>query len=127
MAQPVPARPPRSVLELLGNGAFTGFEAGVLGVQAIAFMNMTGSVAGGIALWGALMVLLVVLQWRRVIERIDLAILAGLSAGVVVVLPVLRAELTVMAVLTVAIAAALVGVAAAALFRLFYRLLSALL
>lgn len=127
LAQPGPARPPRSVLELLANGAFTGFEAGVLGVQAIALVKMTGSLAGGVALWGVLMALLVVLQWRRVIERVDLAILAGLSAGLVVVLPVLRAELTVMAVLTLAIAAALVGVAAAALFRLFYRLLSALL
>jgi serine/threonine-protein kinase len=125
--QPVPARPPRSVLELLANGAFTGFEAAVLGVQAIALVRMTGSLAGGIALWGALMVLLVLLQWRRVIERVDLAILAALSAGLVVVVPVLRAELTVVAVLTLAIAAALVGVAAAALFRLFYRLLSALL
>jgi serine/threonine protein kinase len=109
-----------SLLELLGSSAFIGFE-GVL--FYIALTHLLPSPGVSIGLLGACMGGIVFAMSRRFVEGKDLPILAGLSFLLMLV-PLLRGGL---AISTIAIFAALGGVAAVAvtaLFRLIYKILS---
>ncbi len=127
---PAPIAPPRpfSLMELIGNGAFTGFQGGLL---AIALLSLLGTTTLTPVFWIALVGVLVLAQWRRWIERLDLVIIAAISLGLVLFLPffngILQASGAFPTVLVVAVLAALVGVAIALLFRLIYGLLSRIL
>jgi len=124
-----PSSPPFSLVEFLGAAAFTGFEGSLL---ALALASTLGTTWLGSGAWLLLLAGLVLLQWRRVIERIDLLIIAVVTLGVVLWLPPLRTVLAGLttpgqAVVAVAIMAALATVAIATLYRLIYHLLSRLL
>jgi serine/threonine-protein kinase len=130
-----PTRPPRlppvapfSVMELLLNAGFTGFEGSLL---AIALLSLLGTtlISGGF--WIALLGLLIFAQSRRFIERLDLLIIAGVTLVVVVAVPALHRLILIpggaSTLITVVVVAAMVGllaIAATALFRLIYLLLS---
>lgn len=126
---PVP-RSRFSILEFLGGAAFTGFEGSLL---AIALFSWLGTLwAGGF--WLILLGLLVFLQYRRTIERIDLLIIAAVTVAVVwflikpEALPLLQlGENPRLLMLFLAGLASLLAVAIAALFRLIYKVLSGVL
>jgi hypothetical protein len=75
----------------------------------------------------------VFLQIKRVIERLDLVIIAGVTLGVVLLFPPLRSVLLTLTAaplqtaIVLAILGGLMAVAIATLFRLIYRLLSSIL
>lgn len=115
-----------SLVEFLGAAAFTGFQGGLLAVVIFSFLGTTLLGSGA---WLLLLVGLVLLQMRRVIERVDLIIIAGVSLGAILLFPPLRVVLSAQssptqAVIALAIMAALVAVSVATLFRLIYRILS---
>lgn len=116
-----------SLFRFLGGALFTGFEGALL---AIACFSLLGTLLLGSGAWLLLLGLLVVLQLRRVIERLDLVIIAGLTLAVVLWFPSLRSILQttgaapVQTVLVLAVMAGLVAVAIATLFQLLYRLFS---
>lgn len=124
---PPPTRSAFSTLELLGEAAFTGFEGSLL---AIALGSMLGTTLLGTGFWILLLGVLVFVQSRRIIERVDLLIIAAITLAVILFFPPLRAvpflrgENPMQTVLFVAILSALVSVAVTALFRLIYKLLS---
>jgi serine/threonine protein kinase len=121
-----------SLLEFLGGAAFTGIEGGLL---AIALMSWLGTTLLGSGAWLLLLAILLLLQARRVIERFDLVIIAGVTLGVVLLFPPLQTVVTTtiatssprVTIVVLAIMAGLAAVAIGTLFRLIYRLLSALM
>ncbi|MCL6434635.1 MAG: protein kinase [Leptolyngbyaceae cyanobacterium HOT.MB2.61] len=133
-AKPVkqrPAVPSFSTMELLGGAAFTGFEGGLL---AIALVSLLGTSLVSASFWVLLLAGLVLLQSRRVIERVDLLIFAIATLMIVLFIPNLHRVLVVanvenllLAVLFIAILASLLAVAIMTLFRLIYKLLSTFL
>ncbi|MGL5080963.1 MAG: protein kinase domain-containing protein [Microcoleaceae cyanobacterium] len=121
-SSPVPVRRQFSTLEWLGGAAFTGFEVSLLiaglwlkGVTALPLLGMVGlgAIAG-----------LIFAQTQRWIERLDLGILAGISLGIALMFV---SDFRSMPYLAIPIFTALLSVAATAIFRLVYILLSRLL
>ncbi len=134
---PQPAKPVQrssvrsfSTLELLGAAAFTGFEGGLL---AIALLSLIGTslLSGGF--WLVLLAGLAFLQARRIMEREDLLITAGITLAIVLATPPLRQITAVLGgnvlgnVVVIAGLAGLIAIAATALFRIIFNLLSSFL
>jgi serine/threonine protein kinase len=138
-------RPAFSLTEILSGAAFTGFEGGLL---AIAVASLLGTAALSPLFWLVLlggMAGVVFAQSRRWLEKVDLLIVAGLTLLLVwlfpfsllhriVLLPPLNAIAQVLGlghpvlmILLIAGFAALVAIAATAIFRLIYNLISRLL
>lgn len=127
---PAPATPSAgssSLLPFLGGALFTGIEGSLL---AIASLSLLGTTWLGSGAWLLLLLGLIALQLRRVIERIDLVIVALVTTGVVLWFPPLRSVLEAtggspgQTVLAIALLAGLLAVAIATLFRLLYQLFS---
>lgn len=121
-------RPSFSTWELLSNGAFSGFEGGLIAIALASFLG-TSLISTGA--WFLLLVALVFVQWRRWIEGKDLLIIAGLTLALVLFLPSLHKIVnslqgigTWQAVLLLAVVAALVAIAITALYQLIYKLLA---
>jgi serine/threonine-protein kinase len=74
-------------------------------------------------IWGGMALVIIVLQSQRIIEKIDLVILAAITLLVVVWL--VRPDLELLAIAI--ISGICTGIAIASLFRLVYQLLSKIL
>ncbi len=116
---PVARKPAFSLVEILGGGAFTGLEGGLLFLALNRFLGVTGI---SIGILGMIVGGLVFAQYRRIIEGKDLLILAAIT-GVIVVL-FLRGGISLEYAIAIAVLAGLGGVAVTAVFRLVYLLLS---
>jgi serine/threonine-protein kinase len=119
---------PFSTLELIANAGFTGFQSSLVGI-GLASLFGTSFISAGF--WVVLLIGLIFVQSRRIIERIDLLIIAGITLTLVmVVAPLRRAIATPIAgnllftVVVVAVLAGLAAIALTTLFRLIYKLLS---
>ena len=139
LAPPQPAKPirqraaiaPFSTLELLGAAAFTGFEGGLLAIALFSVLG-TSLVSGGF--WVVLLAGLVFLQSRRIIERLDLLIAAGLTLPIVLfVSPLHRLAVSLatllggnllLTVVAIAVGTGLGAIAVTAFFRIVFNLLS---
>lgn len=121
MGTPIPiAKTSRfSLLEILGGGAFTGFEGGLLFIALTHLLTQSGI---SIGLLGMIVAGLIYAQYRRIIEGKDLLIISGIT-GIIVVF-FLRGGLPIEIAIAIAVLAGLGGVAATAIFRLVYLLLS---
>lgn len=121
---------PFSTLELLANAGFIGFEAGLL---AIAVVSLVGTTLVGGGFWLVVVVGLMLAQSRRIIERTDLVIIAGLTLALLVFIAPLRSAIApvvgsaVLTIVVVALFAGLLAISVTALFRLIYTLLSSFL
>ncbi|MDX2230123.1 MAG: serine/threonine-protein kinase [Leptolyngbyaceae cyanobacterium bins.349] len=121
-----PAIAPFSLPELLLGAGFTGFEGGLL---AIAIVSLLGTTLASAGFWVVLLVGLILAQSRRVIERLDLLILGGLTFVLVLFIPPLRSAIVPLmgnGLVTILVIAGLMGVSAiaiAVLFRLIYILI----
>jgi len=129
-AQVTPAatvtKPSFSLLELLGNAAFWGFESCLLAI-ALFSLPLPGVVR--VMLWLTIAASLVWLQRRRIIERIDLVILGGITLVLMLVFSPLRQILIassnpLLALVALAVLAGISAIAMTALFQLIYRFLS---
>jgi serine/threonine protein kinase len=125
--QPAP-RAAFSIWEVLSGAAFTGFEGGLL---AIALTSLLPSPGLSIGLLGMIMGGLIYAQYRRVIEQIEMLIIGAGTLALLVSFPALRSAATMIypgspiaGVLFVGWLAALGAIAATAIFRLIYKLLS---
>ncbi|MEW5860700.1 MAG: serine/threonine-protein kinase [Cyanobacteriota bacterium] len=110
-----------SLLEVLGGAAFTGFEGGLL---FIALGSLLSSPGLSIGLLGMIIGGLLFAQYRRVIEKFDLLIIAGITLAIMLFFPALRGGFTLQLVVFVAMLAGAGAIAVTALFRLIYKLLS---
>ncbi|MBD0311779.1 MAG: serine/threonine protein kinase [Microcoleus sp. T3-bin5] len=135
---PVPATPPGglqpsprrafSIWEVLSGAAFTGFEGGLL---AIALRSLPLSPGVGIGLLGMIVGGLIYGQYRRAIEQTEMLIIGAGTLAMLWFFPALRSAATMIypgdpiaGVLFVGWLAALGAIAATAIFRLIYKLLS---
>jgi serine/threonine-protein kinase len=128
---PPPSIAPFSTLELLANAGFTGFTGGIIGIALVSLLGTT-LISGGF--WLLLLLGLVVLQSRRIIERVDLLIIMGVSLALVLLVAPLRQIIALpiagSPLLTVVMIATFLGLAAILItivFRLVYLLLSRIL
>ncbi len=118
---------PFSTMELLGAAAFTGFEGGLL---AIALLSLSGTVLIGAGFWVVLLAGLIFLQSRRIIERLDLLIVTGLTLPIVLFLSPLHRAAAMLGgnvlttVIAIAVLTGLSAIAVTALFRIIFNLVS---
>ena len=118
-----------SLIEILGGAAFTGFEGALL---FIALNSVLASSEISMGLWGMILGGLIFAQYRRLIEKIDLVIIAGISLGLVLFVPVLHQSLvaqpmpSIQLAIVLAVLAAAATMAVTAIFRLIHLLLSQL-
>lgn len=114
-----------SLVEFLGGAAFLGVEGSLL---AIALFSLIGTLWLGSGAWLLAVVGLFLLQLRRVIERTDLVIIAGITLALVLLFPPLQSIIASatprITVVTLAGMAGLAAIAVGTLFRLIYRVLS---
>ena len=135
-------KPLFSTLELLSNAAFLGFEGSLIGIAATSLFPATGISA---LITGMVIAGMMFAQGRRIIEKWDFLLIAGISLIPFFFLPILhkssviaplKAVLSVSApifqnpffvILLIASFGALALIAIVALFRLIYQLLTSLL
>ncbi|MBD2122692.1 serine/threonine-protein kinase [Trichocoleus sp. FACHB-262] len=120
-APPSMTRPRFSTLELLGGAAFTGFEGGLI---AIALTSLLQPIWLGAGVSLLVLSVLVWAQSRRVIEKVDLVIITGITLGLMYLLRGFWTLTFFPNILIVVTFAGLIAIAVAALFRLVYTLLS---
>ena len=125
--QPAP-RGAFSIWEVLSGAAFTGFEGGLL---AIALKSLLPSLGLSMGLLGMIMGGLIYAQYRRVIEQTGMLTIGAGTLALLVYFPALQSAATMIypgspitGVLFVGWLAALSAIAATAIFRLIYKLLS---
>ena len=123
-ASPTQRSRPVSLPVLLGGAAFTGFEGGLLAIALTSFLG-TSYLSGG--LWILMLGVLAVAQLRRIIERVDLVIIASVTLAIVIFVPGLKGNNPVESIVLVATLAGLGTLAVAIVFRLIYGVLSRLL
>ena len=117
-----PQRPPPVALPvLLGGAAFTGFEGGLLAIALTSFFG-TNLISSGF--WLLLLAGLVFAQLRRIIERVEMIVFAGVTLGIIWFVPNLQGNTPISTILLLAALAGLGTMAVAILFRLVYGVLS---
>jgi serine/threonine-protein kinase len=128
VAQPKPQPPRRvkqqpafSLVEILSSAAFTGFEGALLYIALVSWLSVSGISMG---IWGAILGSLIFAQFRRIIEKIDLVIVAGITVAVIFFLPWLQGGLGLSSVLIIAAMFGAGAIAVTACFRLIYQILS---
>jgi len=114
-------QPSFSLIEILGSAAFTGFEGALLYIGLTNLLSVSGI---SIGILGAVMGGVVFALNRRVIEKADLFIFAGITGTIVALLPILRGALLLPSVFIIAGISAAGAIAVTAFFRLVYQLLS---
>ena len=109
-----------SLVEIFAGAAFTGF------VGALLYVGLTGalSVSGvSLGIWGMTMGGIIFALYRRIIEKFDLIVFAGISAVIIAFVPGLQ-NIALSSVFIIAVISAAVAIAVTAFFRLVYLLLS---
>ena len=115
-------RVPRfSLLETLSNSAFIGFQSPLIFViissllpNSAISMGIGGMIVGG----------LVYLLYRKTIERWDLAIIMGITLGIILIFPTLMGILSLTNILFFSLMGGAACVAMTTIFRLIYQLIS---
>jgi len=109
------------LIAVLSGAAFTGFEGALL---FIALGSLLPSPQISIGLWGMIMGGLIFAEFRHIIEKFDLLIIAGLTLAAVVFFKALQQGFSPEFIIVLAVLAGAGAIAATALFRLVYLLLS---
>lgn len=112
------------LVAVLSGAAFTGFEGALL---YIALTSLLPSPGISIGLWGMIMGGLIFAELRRIVEKFDFLIIGGLTLAAVVFFKALQNGFPIQFIIVVSVLAGAGAIAATALFRLVYLLLSRLL
>jgi serine/threonine-protein kinase len=121
--KPIPVQPAFATWELLAGAAFSGFEGALI---AIALFSLVKNPIITLAISVVILSVLIFAQTRRWLEKFDLLIIPGISLAVFFLVPFLRAGLAMQPVIF-AVSSDLIAIAVATVFRLIYKLISALL
>lgn len=106
-----------SIWELLTGAAFSGFEGGLI---AIALFSLIQPPIIAFILVSLILSLLIFAQTKRWITTLNLLIIAAVTFAIVLLIP----GLVIAQVIFISVVAALIAIAATAIFRLIYQLLS---
>lgn len=122
---PIKSKKPRfSLVEVLSSAAFTGFEGALIYISLINVLTVSGLSLG---IFGMTMGGLIFALTRRLIEKIDFVIFAGITSAIIAMVPSLQGGLGIQSVLIIATMSAASAIAITAFFRLIHQLLSRLL
>lgn len=128
VATPVATPPIRrqrfSLFEILSSAAFTGFEGALIAISLTNLLSVSGISMG---ILGATMAGLIYAQTRRIIEKIDLGIIAGISLALIFFIPALQGQFVMETIVIIAAMSGASAIAITALFKLIYQLLTRLL
>ena len=108
-----------SLVEVVSAAAFTGFEGALISLGITSWLAVSGESLGII---GAVMGGVVFALQRRLIEKVDLIVMAIATVGLILFVPVFQRGLPPSSMLIIAIMSAAGGIAIIALFRLVYKL-----
>ncbi len=128
-APPKPQKTPISVIQFLGNAAFTGFETTLL---SIIFASILPNLQLSFVLGAISFLLIITALYFRIIEKIDLIVIASISFAIIWFIPLLHEilltyKLPLFYLIIIPLFVALFCVAIATIFRLIYQILSGLL
>ncbi len=112
------------LIPVLTGAAFTGFEGALLFIALASLLPSPGISVGA---WGMIMGGLIFAEFRRIIEKFDFLIIAGLTLAAVVFFQGLRKGIPIQLVIVISVLAGAGAIAVTALFRLIYLLLSRIL
>jgi serine/threonine-protein kinase len=136
-ASPTPPRKPKrqiqlslpqfSLFEILASAAFTGFEGALLYIALTSLVTFNLGTNIIIGIWGMTLGGLIFAQIRRIIEKVDFLIIAGITATIIYFIPLLQGYLAIESILIIGVMSAAGVMGVVALFRLIYQLLSRLL
>jgi hypothetical protein len=121
---PPPAQPQNSILPFLTSSALTGFEGGLLAIALLSLSSFLGTVYLGAGVWLLLFAGLIFVQAKHVLKRPQLLAIAGVTALLVFLFPILRGGQAPLNVLLLAILVGLAAVALGIIFQLVYGTLS---
>jgi serine/threonine-protein kinase len=124
VSAPQSRQPAFPLIAVLTGAAFTGFEGALL---HIALTSLLPSPGISIGLWGMIMGGLIFAEFRRIVEKFDFLIIGGLTLAAVVFFKALQNGFPIQFIIVVSVLAGAGAIAATALFRLVYLLLSRLL
>jgi serine/threonine protein kinase len=113
-----------SLLEILSSAGFTGFEGALLAITLTNLFSVSGI---SIGILGATVAGLIYAQTRRIIEKIDLGIIAVISIAIIFFIPTLQGEIAIGSILIIAAMSGAAAIAITALFRLIHQILTRLL
>lgn len=112
---------PFSLMEVLSNAAFVGFEGSLISMGIVNWLSLSGKSLGII---GAVMGGIVFALYRRAIKKVDLVIFALITAGVVAFIPKFQGSFPPPDVLIIAMISSVGAIAITALFRLVSQLIA---
>ncbi|MHC5915242.1 MAG: protein kinase domain-containing protein [Nostoc sp.] len=121
---PPPTQPAFSTLELLGGAGFSGFEGALI---AIALFSLIKSPIITLIISALILGILIFVQTRRWIEKLDLLIIPAITFAIIFFIPFLQGGIGIQVVVVLAVAAGLGTIFLTTVFRLIYQLLSLLL
>lgn len=110
--------------KVLIGAAFSGFEGALI---AIAFFGIFKNPIVAIAISMVILSWLIFAQTQNWLKQSQLLIIALVSLAIIFFVPYLRNSYAIQQIIILAIAAALISIAVTTLFRLIYKLLSAIL
>lgn len=110
-----------SLIETIYSAGFAGFEGALLSVGIINWLVLSSE---SIVLIAVIMGGILFALYRRTIEKLDLIIIASITAGVVTFIPKFHGALNAPTVIIIATVSAAAAIAIVSFFRLVYQLLS---
>ncbi len=124
------ARPPRfSAFEVLFCAGFTGFEGTIIMIALHSFFSqgaITTLIPNALYIGLGIIAVLVLMQWAKWIERVDLLVFAAISTGIIYFFSFLQGSLGFDSILIYAGLGGVAAIAVATLFQLIYRFLKRL-
>jgi serine/threonine protein kinase len=122
--KPIPVKSTFATWELLAGAAFSGFEGALI---AIALFSLVKNPIITLAIAVVILSGLIFAQTRRWLEKFDLLIIPGITFAIIFFVPFLRGGIVIQQVIILAVASALIAIAVTTLFRLIYKLISAII
>jgi serine/threonine-protein kinase len=112
-----------TIWELLTGAAFSGFEGSLV---AIALFSLVKNPIITLAISVVILTGLIFAQTRRWLEKNDLLIIPTISFAIIFFIPFLRGGIGIQQIIILGFVSALIAISATTLFRLIYKLISAI-
>ena len=116
-------QPAFTTWELLAGAAFSGFEGALI---AIALFSLVKNPIITLAISVVILTGLIFAQTRRWLEKNDLLIIPTISFAIIFFIPFLRGGIGIQQIIILGFTSALIAISATTLFRLIYKLISAI-
>lgn len=121
--KPILLQPAFTTWELLAGAAFSGFEGALI---AIALFSLVKNPIITLAISVVILTGLIFAQTKRWLEKNDLLIIPTISFAIIFFIPFLRGGIGIQQIIILGFTSALIAISVTTLFRLIYKLISAI-